>query len=78
MSIKSRFLTLSMKEQICLTIVVLTAFCILVILSICCSLSYEFLKQDYKQKNYIFLTNIEIILKAHFFLKIFVYYNMKK
>ena len=61
MSLKSSFLTLSMKEQICLTIIVLNLFCLLVILSICGSLSYEFLKEDYYQKKYIFLINIKNI-----------------
>ena len=71
MSIKSRFLTLSMKEQICLTIVVLTAFCILVILSICCSLSYEFLKQDYKQKKLYFFNKYRDYIESSFFFKNF-------
>ena len=51
MSIKSRFLTLSMKEQICLAIIFLTLFCISVILCIFGSLSYEILKADYNQKK---------------------------
>ena len=54
MSLKSRFLTLSMKEQIFFAIVLLTCFCILVVFAICCSLSYEFLKEDYKQKKLYF------------------------
>ena len=51
MSIKSGFLTLSMREQICLTIILLSLFSILVILCIIGSLAYEILKQDYNQKK---------------------------
>ena len=78
MNLKAKFLTLSMKEQICITIFALYLFCILVLLSICCSLAYEILKEDFNQKNYIFMININNILKVVFIFKIFVYYNMKK
>ena len=44
MNLKAKFLTLSMKEQICITIIVLDLFCILVLLSICGSLAHEILK----------------------------------
>ena len=37
-------MTLSIKEQIFITIVALTSFCVLVILGICCTLVYEFFK----------------------------------
>ena len=54
MNLKSIFLTLSIKQQICITIVALNLFCILVILSICCSLSYEIIKKDFNQKKLYF------------------------
>ena len=57
MSIKSIFLTLSMREQICLTILFLSLFSVAVILCIIGSLSYEILKENYKYKK-IFIYNI--------------------
>ena len=54
MSIKSSFLTLSMREQIYLAIIFLTIFSISVILCIIGSLSYEILKADYNQKKLYF------------------------
>ena len=71
MSIKSRFLTLSMKEQICLVIIALTLFCILVVLGICCSLSYEFLKEDYKQKRLYFFNKYKEYIESTFYFKNF-------
>ena len=78
MNLKAKFLTLSMKEQICITIIALDLFCILVLLSICGSLAYEILKEDFNQKNYIFMRNIKNILKVVFIFTIFVFCNMKK
>ena len=54
MSFQSKFLSLSMKEQICLVLISLTLFCILVILSICGSLAYEILKEDFRLKKLYF------------------------
>ena len=54
MDLKSFFLTLSMKEQLCITIIGLTILCILVIVSICGSLAYEFLKDVHRQKKLFF------------------------
>ena len=54
MSLSTRFLNLSMKEQICITIILLTLFCILVILIVCGSLMYEILNKDYEQKKLYF------------------------
>ena len=51
MSLSTRFLNLSMKEQICITIILLTLFCILVILIVCGSLMYEILNKDYEQQK---------------------------
>ena len=63
MSLSSCFLNLSMKQQIGITIIVLTLFSILVILAICCTLLYEILYQDYKnKKNYFHIMQYEEIL----------------
>ena len=67
MSIKSKFLTLSMKEQICLTIIILTLFCLIVVLSICCSLSYEFLKEDYKNKRLYYFNKYKEYIESSFY-----------
>ena len=64
MSLKSRFLTLSMKEQIFFAIIVLTCFCILVVFAICCSLSYEFLRADYKQKKLYFFNKYKEYIES--------------
>ena len=61
MSLQTKFLTLSIKGQISITIIALTFFCIFVILGIYCTLFYECLEVDYKAKNYIFIINIKII-----------------
>ena len=71
MSLKSSFLTLSMKEQICLTIIVLNLFCLLVILSICGSLSYEFLKEDYYQKKIYFFNKYKEYIDSCFYFQNF-------
>ena len=67
MSLQSRFLTLSMKEQIYITIIILTIFCILVVISICCSLSYEFLKDDYKKKQLYFYNKYKDYLDSCYY-----------
>ena len=55
MNLKSKFLTLPIKDQICLIIIGLYLFCLLVLLSICGSLAYEILKEDfYSKKLYFF------------------------
>ena len=56
MTVKSQFLTLSMREQISLTILFLTIFSLLVILSIIGSLTYQILTQDYNQKKLYFFS----------------------
>ena len=71
MSLKSVFLTLSMKEQICLTIVALNIFCLIVILSICCSLSYEILKEDYKAKKLYFYNKYKDYIESCFYFQNF-------
>ena len=67
MSLKSRFLTLSIKEQIFITIIVLTFFCLLALLGICCSLSYEFLKEDYRVKKTYFYNKYKNYIEISFY-----------
>ena len=66
MNFKSKFLTLSMKEQICITIIFLSAFSVLVILCLCCSFCYEILKEDYKQKRICFFDKYKELVEASF------------
>ena len=67
MSLKSRFLTLSIKEQIFITIIALTFFCVLVILGICCTLIYEFFKDDYKTKKLYFYNKYKDYIESCFY-----------
>ena len=78
MSLKSSFLTLSMKEQICLTIIVLNLFCLLVILSICGSLSYEFLKEDYYQKKIYFFNKYKEYIDSCFYFQNFCLFQYEE
>ena len=71
MSIKSGFLTLSMREQICLTIIFLSLFSILVILCIIGPLAYEILKQDYNQKKIFIYDRYKEYIESSFFLQNF-------
>ena len=73
MSLKSRFLTLSIKEQIFITIVALTSFCVLVILGICCTLIYEFFKDDYKTKKLYFYNKYKDYIESCFYLHNFLF-----
>ena len=71
MSIKSRFLTLSMREQICFAILFLTIFSVSVILSIFGSLSYEILKTDYNQKKLYFYDKYKEYIESSFYFQNF-------
>ena len=66
MSVPSNFLTLSIREQLCLTILILTIFSLLVILCLPGSFSYEILMEDYKRKKKFFIMNIWNIFKLVF------------
>jgi len=65
------FLNLSMKEQICITIIALTLFCICVILIVCCSLIYEILNKDYEQKKLYFYKRYKEYSESTFYLQSF-------
>ena len=67
MSLLSRFLTLTIREQVCLTITLLTIFSFLVILCLPCSFSYEILKEDYKQKKKFFYNEYKEYIEACFY-----------
>jgi len=71
MSLKSKFLTLQIKNQICIAIIVLNLFCILVILSIFGSLAYQILKEDFKQKRLYFYEKYKEYIESCFYLQNF-------
>ena len=54
MSVPSQFLTLSIKDQLWITILILTIFSLVVILCLPGSFSYEILMEDYKRKKKFF------------------------
>ena len=71
MDFKSTFLTLSMKEQICLAIIFLSIFSALVILLLCSSFCYEVLKEDYYLKKYYFYDKYKEIIEITFYFQNF-------
>ena len=81
MSILSCFLTLSIKEQLWITILILTIFSLLVILCLPCSFSYEILMEDYKRKKSIFYSRYKDYIESCFYfqtLNIYKYEEMVK
>ena len=71
MGLTSRFLTISIKEQICIVLICLNLFCILVILCICCSFTYEIIKEDYKGKKFYFYDKYKDYIESCFYFKNF-------
>ena len=71
MNLKAKFLTLSMKEQICITIIALDYFCFLVLLSICGSLANEILREDYNQKKLYFYDKYKKYVESCFYFQNF-------
>ena len=69
MSLHSHFLTLSIKEQLFITILVLTSFSIIVILVLPGSFSYEILREDYKKKKTFFYNEYSEYMQASFYLQ---------
>jgi hypothetical protein len=67
MNLKAKFLTLSMKDQICITIMVLELFCTIVLLSICGSLAYEILHEDFNQKKLYFYEKYKEYIESCFY-----------
>lgn len=75
MSLQSRFLVLSINEQICLIIFILTIFSLLVIICLPCSFSYEILREDYKQKKKYFYNKYKEYIHSCFY---YQSYNLLK
>ena len=71
MSLKSIFLTLSIKNQICISIIAFIIFCLIVILSIFGSLTYEILNEDYKQKKLYFYEKFKDYIESSFYFENF-------
>ena len=67
MNFKKFFLTLSIKNQICITIISLNIFCILVIFTIYGSLAYEILREDFHQKKLYFYDRFKEYIESCFF-----------
>ena len=67
MSIKSRYLSLSMKEQICIGLLFLHIFCLVAILAICCSFAYQILMLNYKQKKLYFFDKYKDYLHSCYY-----------
>ena len=67
MSVPSSFLTLSIKEQLWITILMLTIFSFLVILVLPGSFSYEILMEDYKRKKKFFYNEYMEYIHACFY-----------
>ena len=67
MSIHSRFLTFSIKEQICYIILILTIFSVLVILCLPCAFTFEILREDYKNKKRFFYNEYKEFLEACYY-----------
>ena len=72
MSLKSRFLTLPMKEQISLTIIMLTIYSLLTILFLICSFCYQILLEDFKRKKLYFYDRYKEYVESCFFYHNFV------
>jgi len=72
MSLKSRFLTLPMKEQIYLTIIMLTIYSLLTILLLTCSFCYEILQEDFKRKKLYFYDRYKEYVESCFFYHNFI------
>jgi len=71
MSLKSKFLTLPIKNQICIVIIALNIFCILSILSIFGSLAYQILKEDINQKRLYFYEKYKEYIESCFYFQNF-------
>ena len=71
MGLKSRFLSLSIKEQICIAIFLLNIFSLMVVLFLACSFCYEILKEDYNQKKLYFYDKYKEFIESTFFFQNF-------
>ena len=71
MNFKSQFLTLPMREQIWLAIIILTMISVLIIISLTCSFCYEILKVDYNKKKLYFYDKYKEYIEATFYFQNF-------
>ena len=71
MCFKGKFLTLPIKNQICIAIIALNLFCLLAILSIFGSLAYEILKEDFKHKKLYFYEKYKDYFEGCFYFQNF-------
>ena len=71
MSLKSGFLTLSMREQICFAILILNFFSLMVILCVACSFCYEILIEDYNKKKRYFFDKFKEHIEISFYFQNF-------
>ena len=71
MSVPAKFLTLSIREQLCITILILTIFSVIVILALPGSFSYEILMEDYKKKKKFFFNEYKEYIEACFYFQSF-------
>ena len=67
MGVRSRFLTLSIKEQVFIIILLSTIFSLIVILCLPCSFSYEILKKDYKRKKKYFYNKYKDYIESCYY-----------
>ena len=72
MSLKSKFLALPMKEQIYITIIMLTVYGLLIILLLTCSFCFEILKEDFKRKKIYFYDRYKDYVESCFFYHNFI------
>ena len=72
MSLKSKFLTLPLKEQINITIILLTLYSLLTILLLTCSFCYEILQEDFKRKKLYFYDRYKDYVESCFFFHNFI------
>ena len=71
MNIKNKFLTLSMKSQICIVLLSLNLFCVSAILLFYGSFTYEILNKDFNQKKLYFYDKYKEYIEGCFYFQNF-------
>ena len=71
MNLKSKFLSLPIKNQICIAIITLNIFCIISIMLIFGALAYQILKEDYKKKRLYFYVKYQEYIESCFYFQNF-------
>ena len=72
MSLKSKLLTLPLKNQIYLTIIVLTVYSLITILLLTCSFCFQILQEDFKKKKLYFYDRYKDYVESCFFYHNFI------